>query len=858
MIKPSFLLSGIVFSVIGASIESCSPESTGLVSNTYHNTTAHYNAYFYASERMREIEESIYESADINYNNILDLYPQFDTTASKAVNTQIEDCIKKASIAIQRHPSSEWVEESYILVGKARYYNRDFVNAIETYKYVNKTSEDDDARHEALIQLIKTFVDAGESRNALAVSDFMKKEKLNHRNQKNLYLTRAYLFQKALDYNQMVQNLSASVPLLMNNEERAKIYFILGQVYQELGFNSEAYNSYKNCLKSNPNFDLSFYSKLNMAQVTELSSPSDVKQVRKYFKKLLRDKKNEEFRDKIYYEIANFEFKQDDIDAAIENYNKSIRISTTNRRQKGYSYLRLGEIYYSDLKNYELAKSYYDSVVSTLPKEEPGYQDIAERQKILADFVTQLNTISEQDSLLTLSNLDTAALSAFVDEYIVQKQLEQEEENKKKEKREVSSRRNTAFDNTITQINTSLEGSTWYFYNSSVASQGRSEFTRKWGNRPLEDNWRRSSKDQVITDQSVEQKSAGIEVEDSQIAETAGVSFNKAQLMASVPFSQEDKNIALTKIEDAYFKLGNIYAFQLEEEDNAIITFETMLARFPDSEFKPEVMYQLYLLYRGQENIEKQDYYKNALIEQFPKSIFARIIINPNYRADSQAATARLEKIYKEAYELQEIGVYDQARSLIRNALIDEPENNFSDNLKLLEIIIMGHTEDIYKYQYELNNFITTYAESDLLPYAKTLVKTSEDYQINLFNSSKAKFSKDFNQVHYFVLAYEANPVMAEELPAKVQHFYKTTFPDERLNPANLILDASNSLVMVNEFKTKDAALKFYKAFMESDVLSSYITMKFFTFVITKDNFKIFYETKELESYKEFFASNYL
>ena len=857
MTKP-LLLSVIVFTVIGASIQSCSPESTGLVSNTYHNTTAHYNAYFYARERMKEIEESIYQSEDINYDNILALYPQFDTTASKAVTTQIEDCIKKASIAIQRHPGSEWVDESYILVGKARYYSRDFVNAIETYKYVNKTSEDDDARHKALIQLIKTFVDAGESRNALAVSDFMKKEKLNHRNQKNLYLTRAYLFQKALDYNQMVQNVSASVPLLMHNEERAKIYFILGQVYQTLGFNSEAYNNYKNCLKSNPNFDLSFYSKLNMAQVTELSSSSDVKQVRKYFKKLLRDTKNEEFRDKIYYEIANFEFKQDDIDVAIENYNKSIRINTTNRRQKGYSYLRLGEIYYSELKNYELAKSYYDSVVSTLPKEEPGYEDIAERQRILADFVTQLNTINEQDSLLALSNLDTAALSAYVDDYIVQKLLEQEEENLKRKKSEASSRRNTVFDNTITQINTNLEGSTWYFYNSSVVSQGRSEFTRKWEGRPLEDNWRRYNKDQVVADLSAEQVSTGIEIEYSQSTETSKLSIDKAQLIAAVPHTQEDKDIALSKIKVAYFKLGNIYAFQLEEEENAIITFETMLARFPNSEYKPEVMYQLYLLYGEQGNIEKQDFYKNALIDQFPKSIFARIIINPNFRAESQAATARLERIYKEAYELQEIGDFNRALLLIRNALIDEPENNFSDNLKLLEIIIMGHTEDIYKYQYELNNFIATYAESDLLPYAKTLVKTSENYQINLFNSSKAKFTRDFNQIHFFILAYEANLIMAEELPAKVQHFYKTTFPDERFNPANLILDASNSLVMINEFVTKDAAMEFYKAFIESDVLNSYITTKFSTFVITRDNFKVFYETKELESYMGFFITNYL
>ena len=124
-------------------ITSCAPESTGIVSNAYHNTTAHYNAYFYAHERMKEIESSIFNSVDINYDEILNLYPQFDSTASSAVETQIEDCIKKASIAIQRHPGSDWSDDSYILVGKARYYSLDYVNAIETFKYVNKKGKDE-------------------------------------------------------------------------------------------------------------------------------------------------------------------------------------------------------------------------------------------------------------------------------------------------------------------------------------------------------------------------------------------------------------------------------------------------------------------------------------------------------------------------------------------------------------------------------------------------------------------------------------------------------------------------------------------------------------------------------------------
>lgn len=837
---------------------SCAPENTGVVGSLYHNTTAHYNAYFYAKERMIEIENSIYNSVDINYDRILDLYPQFDSVASISVKDQIEDCVKKASIAIQRHPESDWADNSYILVGKARYYELDFVNAIETYKYVNKKSEDDNARHEALIELMKTFIDAKEYPNAEAVSDFIKKEKINRVNSKNLFLTRAYLFQKREDYNQMVQNLSQAVPLLSNNEEKARINYIIGQVYQELGFDAQAYSSYRNCLKSNPNFDLSFYAKLNIAQVTELSNSSDLKQVRKYFKKLLKDRKNEEFKDKIYYEIANFELKQKNTEDAIDNYNKSLRISN-NQRQKGYSYLKLGEIYYSDYKDYELAKSYYDSVVSVLPKDEPQYEEIAERQQILANFVMQLNTIKDQDSLLNLSKMDTAALGAYVDDYIALKQKEQEENEKKQKKRNLSSnRQSTAFNNATNQISTTLTGSTWYFYNPSVVSQGRSEFSRKWGNRSLEDNWRRSTKDQTIAETTSEKDLSTKQTssKNSEVAGSNALAFNRQAMMAAVPTTDEAKAESLRKIEEAYFKLGNIYDFDLEEKLNAITTFETMLSRFPDTEYKPEVMYQLYLLYKGQGN-DRQNHYRNLLISEFPKSIYAKIIINPNFRAESQAATAKLEKIYKEAYYLQENSEFKASLKLIREALNEYPENDFSDNLKLLEIIIIGHTEDVYKYQYELNNFIASYSESDLLPYAQNLVKASEDFQINLFNSSRAKFIKYFDQTHYFVLVYNADKTLSEELPGKVQRFYKKSYPQTRLATANLILDAEHSIVMVNEFDSKQQALEFYNSFKNSNVLEEYSAGEFSFFPITKDNFKIFYETKELDSYVKFFEENY-
>src|SRR5690606_34405516 len=258
--------------------------------------------------------------------NILRVFPKVDTVTASGLQEPLEDCIKKASIAIQNHKNSKWVDDSYVLVGKARYYSADFVNAIETFKFVNINSEnDDDTRHEALVFLMRTFIDYNEQNNAIAVSDYLRKEKLNKENLKSLYLTRAYLYQQREDFNNMVKNLALAAPLLEKKDHPARYHFIIGQVFQQLGFESLAYENYDKTLKNNPAYELSFYARLNMAQVFELADEKDVEKNRKYFRNLLKDAKNKEFQDKIYYEMAEFEKEQGNQEIAIEYYKESAK-----------------------------------------------------------------------------------------------------------------------------------------------------------------------------------------------------------------------------------------------------------------------------------------------------------------------------------------------------------------------------------------------------------------------------------------------------------------------------------------------------------------------------------------------------
>lgn len=833
----------------------CSPYKNNPLSNSFHDLTAHYNAYFIANEHITEIEKSIFESQQWNYNKVLPIYAQFDSVKSASLKTEIEDCIQKASIAIQRHPNSKWEDDSYILVGKARYYAMEFPDAIETFKYVNTHSEDDNARHHALTELIRSFTEFQEYKNAVAVTDYLAKEKLNKENQRRFHLNSAYLYQKKGDQNKMVGSLVKAEELL-SSSDKARINFIIGQTYHELGFESEAFRYYKNVLKNNPKYELEFYSKLYMAQVTELAKEGDLKKIQKYFRALLKDPKNKEYRDKIYYELAGFELKNGNLDEAIENYKLSVKNSASNNRQKGFSYLSLGQIYYDSLKNFVLAKSYYDSTVNTMPRDEEGYQAIKERQEILVDFVKQIVTIQKNDSLLHLASLpEDSVLSIFVEQ--IQTERESAKEKRKREREAAVNRaRNISQSTGDNLISTASTGAVWYFNNSTALSRGRGDFIRKWGDRALEDNWRRKNKAPVDGPDEEEAVYADVSESTGEEEEEIPVEEEARQLMAEIPRSEEEKAPLLAEIEDALYNLGNIYNLRLEEDKNATESFEKLLARFPETDYEAEVLYQLYLLYKGIDASFSRE--KGEILKQkYPETIFAKLVDNPNYREESFAISEQLKKLYKKLYGKYKAGAYDEVLFSTDSVLSIHDNSEFIDNIALLKALTVGQTEEDHKYQFELGEFIKKYPESELITYAQTLLKASETFQQKRYNSAKARFIEDFNQEHLLVLVYDIESDLSDKLPIEIAAYLKEKNLNN-LKTGNLILNEEKSMLLINIFPGKGTAISFMSILnKELNLKETFKGQKIDVFVITEDNFDILYRTKDVSAYLTFFEKNY-
>lgn len=840
----------------------CSSSNTGLVGHAYHNVTAKYNAYFIAREKLQEVYLEMEEAYEPNFNKTLLVFAPIDTNIVKADSAIIADIVKKASIAIQRHEVSKWVDDSYILVGKARFLNQEFEESIETFKYVNVKSENKQTQYSALINLIRTFIEYNEFNNAQAVIDYLSRKKLDKQNQVQFYLHAANFAQQINDPNNLIKYLNAASEIMPSGPERVKVHFILGQLFQKAGFDSFAYRNFESVIRNNPSYNYSFHARLHMAQVTELSDGADIKKIRKYFEQLLKDGKNKEFKDKIYYEMAEFELKQNNLQTALQYYKSSAKESVNNQRQKSFAYHKLGLIYFDQLNEYALAKAYYDSASKIMPVDEEIYPKVAKRQEVLSAFIQQVNTIHTNDSLLSLAKMDSVELDAIFTE-LRNERLAEEEAEAKRKKREArnkpSTTNNTGFATTSFNTVTNTSGK-FYFYDPATVAAGKREFTRLWGNRSLQDNWRfesgQKTNTEVIAAENTVEEKPEVPAE-NQLSEVELVASEKAGFYSGIPFTEEKQLTLLAETEVAFYKLGNIYNFDLKEKEKAVNTYQELLNRYPETDYKAEILYLLYVYFKEKEPVKSQAY-ADQLVNNYSSTIFAKLVLNPNYQEESNLASAKVKALYETAYIAYTKEDFKEALKTIDNALSNYPENDYEDNVQLLKAIIIGKTEDRNAYLYQLQQFIKLYPESELLSFSKELLKAVEDYKQKLQELDEIRFIPYFDQAHYFVVLYKNNKALSGLLPDEIEGFAKKFYPNESLNAGNLIFNNEYSMILLSEFKEKKVAESFYRKFnSELSPLKDFKSLQFESFIISKDNFQIFYQSKIADSYETFFKENY-
>ncbi|WP_147320756.1 type IX secretion system periplasmic lipoprotein PorW/SprE [Hymenobacter lapidiphilus] len=733
-----------------------------LVGRTYDNVVARDNAYFLAREKMREVEAKLNKERVNDYNRVLPLFPVIDEPTATRLTADMDDIVKKASIPVQYRPGSDWTDDSYLLIGQARYYKREFEDAAKTFKYVNSTGKDLNARHEALVWLMRTFLALDQLDNVAAVSNILDKEAGTERNARALFLTRAEYYQRVNEPLLAIENLEKAIPYIEEKNEQSRTRYVLAQLYQAQGDDKKAYAQLNQILKKNPPYELDFYSKLMLGQVSDLNL-NDRARLDKYFAKLLKDPNNKEYTDKIYYEMGRLEYRQQRFPAALALLEKSVRVPKGNPAQKAYTHLLQGRIYYENLQRYRLAAAYYDSTVQAMPKANPAYEAVAERAGILQDFATQLTIVETQDSLQALARLGpdelTARLTTYAEAELAERQRQAEllAARQAKELERQQALQQTAVGlapGRDLQPNINSEdflaantGGKWYFDNPTALGTARNDFIRRWGDRPLQDNWR------TVTQASSSPVTAQGGSVPVSIAGNSSTAVNGTGLNPGSPGSpgspaadpqaqlrdlvgQYRQNVPLTpaqlttsddQTQEALYQLGGIYNQQLREPEKAVETYETQLRRYPQGPHTPETLYILYLI-KKEGDATQAEQYAARLRQAYPNSSYARLVADPDYLRRTSVANAKVAVLVDSAFAAYKRQDFKKAGTTLDQAKKEYPETDLNDQVAYLGALLSVRTQPPPTAKAAVEKFYKDYPESPLAPKAATLLETYQKY----------------------------------------------------------------------------------------------------------------------------------
>ncbi|MBS1763816.1 MAG: hypothetical protein JSS90_02485 [Bacteroidetes bacterium] len=872
---------------------SCSTKKNTVVNRAYHNLTAHYNGYFNARERVKEGAKTLAASHTDHYDRILDIFKYGTDDKAKAIYPDMDAAIKKSSIVIQRHSMlidgkerCRWIPDNYLLIGKAQFYKHDFWTALETFQYVASTYKDNPKHYEGLIWLMQTQMQLGKMSDAEYLLDYLKSEKKLPSYYKALFnAVAADFYLKKDNYPKAIEQLKTAVAFTKVRADKIRYTYILAQLYQKTDSNEKAFALYHQVIKMNPDYEMTFNARINRARSFDVNS-SDAAKVKNELLKMLKDEKNKEYLDQVYYALSGVAMREKDTTQAFKYLKESVAASTSNTNQKGISYLEMGEISYRKT-DFRQAQLYYDSAATNIASDYPDYALIQNKKNNLSRLVKNLNIISRGDSLLALSALPESEQHNRVDGIVnaedqeAQRLKEEEAAKKAKEQEEQSNQQFSQFQNQPNRegVTGSTTGSSWYFYNPSAISFGFSEFTKKWGNRKLEDNWRRSSKESMAAFGSAEEEEAKARADSLEAAEKAmadsirqlNSEARKKVYFDNIPKTTAQKDETNAQILEAYYNAGIIYKEALLQPKPAADDLEEMMKRYPDNKYILPAYYNLYRCYLAIPDSNKADYYKNIILTKYEDSEYARIISNPNYFKDAQRKTAIMQVFYENTYRAFLNRQYTDV--IERKSAADSlfPGGSLSPKFAYLKALAIGYTKPRPEFETALKAVVTSYPRDSVSILAKAILAkmsnpTASDSLWNAENATLPSSNKPITPSiysfmpdvsHNVVIIFSAEHPYTNQLKGRLNLFNQRNYGANKLNISNLTIDG-NVYVMVRSFPNHTQSSEYIKGLNSDPSIFEGMDKNVFTlFPITEQNFNKFVTDKDISKYLDFYRVNY-
>ncbi len=665
------------------------------MSRGMQNLTARYNYIYNSNLILNNYEEVLYQSYEDNYNDILPVYTnpeKFNPSAVAAPQPnekELDAVIVKARVIIAEKSFSNYIDESYLLLGKSNYLKANYFIAQEFFDYTAKTyANDPDVLMSAITWKARCLMQLNNLTDAALLLDTVYNNLplvKAHTAEPMATIAQMYIYQDKIE--QAIPMLERAVKESELKRNRIRWTYILAQLYEKQKNYQEALRNYTEVQKSNAAFELYFNANLNKIKINGFLNGEKLNR-KKQLLVLLKDDKNLDYKDQIYFQVAESYAGDSDYPAAEKYYNLSVRNSTKNRYQKGLSYLKIADLNFKEMHDFLKAKLYYDSAVSTLPKNYAGYALVLKKSQNLEYLTKRYGIISMQDTLQLL-----AATPA--DERVARIQKIINAKTKAALRLETAAPANQPVPLGLLSPGTSAQ-STFYFNNNTAISNGYSDFLKRWGNRALEDNWRQSIKSsaQSTAENIARAEDSTIVPVSIQYTKTTANMNEISQYLQALPLSADSLAQSNQKIIGAYDEIANFYLQELNDQQEAIRIYELLLTRFPQNNRLPSIYYSLYLANKNSDPV-KSNKYKDLVLNQFPNSIYAKTIKDPQFSVrQSEMQVAVLQK-YNTLFSKYEEKQFPQVITGANAIASEYPGNEINTQAAYLKAIAIGRMQPV-------------------------------------------------------------------------------------------------------------------------------------------------------------------
>jgi tetratricopeptide (TPR) repeat protein len=879
----------------------CTTEKNTWSTRTFHNINSQYNVYFNANESVKKGVLTIEERIEDDFTRILPIYKSSLPSAGQMVKSDMDNAIIKSSKLIEIHSITKkpkrqkrrtrkyqefasqeefnkWVDDSYLLMGKAYFYQHNFVGAIDNFGYVVRKYPDEDTKDEAQIWLIRSyaelerFAEASEVIQAIQNDDDFPK-----RLEKDLAIATADFYMKQQEYAEAIKFLDIAIQKTTFKRNKARLKYIEAQLFQELGMPDQASEAYLAVTKMNPDYKMAFNAKINSAGV--FSGIGDSEKLKKELNKMLRDNKNFDFRDQIYFAIGNLYFKEGNRPVAIDNYSKSVTASFNNQFQRALSSITLADIYFEDLE-YRKAQAYYDSAMIIIDETYPDYETVSANYRGLTNLVDNLVTVEREDSLQRIAQMPEIERESF----IARLMKEEQERQRNEENLAMQGMGDPNYSRTNRYrlgMGNQQAGAGWYFYNPQTISYGRVTFQQLWGKRNLEDNWNRS--DKGISNEISEENMEG--ADSVKVVVKVSDPLKKEFYTQNLPLTDSLMAISHDKIMDALYNAGKIFKSEFTNYPRSAESFEDLNRRYPDNMYLLPALFELYDLYELMGDKQKSDYYRNEIISRFPESKYAQYLINPNFFIEMEARMDSLNRLYQETFRNYKAGSYRNVILLAEQMKTMKPDSLMIPKIDFMATVANGTQTDVQNFEKLLDKYVSVYPAEEPTPLANeilTLIRDSAltDYQklidlgyINeeieneeLLSGNEmandefgGKFSYEEDLLHYFVIAYpreakvDLNRLNFDIANYNIDYYTKVDYDIE-----TEFLDDKLAFVIVRSMENKESALIYHGAIIrKASVFRALKDIDYLNFVISSTNYRAVMNEKSTADYLKFFIKNY-